>query len=115
MERVIDIRMMQSSCRFVGVEVDDPVIVIHGGITICRGCSSLLKLQTPIRGIYKGHLADMMGNWEDEVMYLEFMGCSVCGEKLMSMRIVCGKGFTADGLFQSSKAYAVNDRESTWS
>ena len=106
MERVIDIRMMQSSCRFVGVEVDDPVIVIHGGITICRGCSSLLKLQTPIRGIYKGHLADLMGNWEDEVMYLKFGICRICGESLMSMRIVCGEGFTSDGLFQNNKVHA---------
>ena len=115
MERVIDVRMAQSSCRFVGVEVDDPVIIVHDGITICRGCSTYLKIQTPIRGIYRGHLVDLMGNWEDEVMYLEFMKCSACDEKLMSARVVCGKGFTADGLFQSSKAYTVNDGESAWS
>jgi len=115
MERVIDIRMPLSSCRFVGVEIDEPVIIVHYGVSICRGCSSLLRLTSPIRGIYKGHLADLMENWEDEAMYCKFMECGACGEKLMSMRIVCGKGFTADKLFQSSKVHAGVDRDGTWS
>ena len=100
MERVIDIRFQSTGCRFVGVEIDEPIIVIHGGVSYCRGCSDLLALPSPIRGFYKGHLVDDMRNWEDEVMYAQFYKCQ-CGENLMSMRVVCGKeGFTADALFK---------------
>ena len=106
MEHVIDIRFQVSLCRFIGVEVDNPVIIIHNGATYCRGCYTLLKLDSPIRGIYKGHLADLMGNWEDEVMYLKFGICRICGESLMSMRIVCGEGVTSDVLFQNNKVHA---------
>ena len=108
MERVIDVRMAQSSCRFVGVEVDDPVIIVHDGITICRGCSTYLKIQTPIRGIYKGHLVDLMKNWEDEVMYLEFMKCSACDENLMSMRIICSQPAFTHALFDRARVEARN-------
>ena len=99
MERVVDLRIQATGCRFIVIEIDEPIIIIHHGATYCRGCMDLLKLSSPIRGFYKGHLVDNLLNWEDEIMYARFYKCK-CGENLMSMRVVCGKtGFTADALF----------------
>ena len=101
MERVIDIRVPAAECRFIGVEINEPIVVIHGGVTICRGCSSYLSLPTPIRGFYVGHLVGLDRNWEDEVKYERFYKCP-CGEKLMSARILCGKPAFTDALFDQA-------------